>query len=135
VLKCVGEKHGILSEEALKRVGGKHGINRKWLRIYLAWCNSNKRVSWSFKQRGSRSLGVMHYCCYVKRVRPDCVRTPSVWACTQKPRWHYRRQLLMPSACQTFRPKRALTSISMEVNFKRRLLGLSLLVLADFVYM
>jgi len=56
VPKCVGEKHGILSEEALKRVGGKHGINRKWLQICLAWCNSNKRVSWSFKQRGSRSL-------------------------------------------------------------------------------
>jgi len=36
----------------------------KWLRIRLAWRNSNKRVSLSFKQCGSRSPGVMHYSCY-----------------------------------------------------------------------
>jgi len=29
---------------------------RKCLRICLAWRNSNKRVSLSFKRRGSRSL-------------------------------------------------------------------------------
>ena len=34
-----------------------------------------------------RSLsGYIQWC--VKRVRPGCVRTPSVWAGTWKPRWH-----------------------------------------------
>ena len=34
---------------------------RKWLQIHLARRNSNKRVSLSFKWRGSCSLGVMRY--------------------------------------------------------------------------
>jgi len=38
-------------------------------------------------------------------------------AWTQKPRWHYLRQLLVPSARQTNRPKRALTSICVEVTY------------------
>ena len=33
-------------------------------RIRMAWCNSNKRFSLSFKQHGSRSLGVTCYGCY-----------------------------------------------------------------------
>jgi len=32
--------------------------------IRLAWCNSNKRVTLSFKQRGSRSVAVMRHGCY-----------------------------------------------------------------------
>jgi len=33
-------------------------INWKWLWICLAWCNSHKRASLSFKRRGSRSQGL-----------------------------------------------------------------------------
>ena len=41
----------------------------KWLRICLAWHNSNKIVSLSFKQQASCSLGVMRYGCYANGFR------------------------------------------------------------------
>jgi len=70
------------------------------------------------------SQGDVRYRKPLKRVRPSCVHTPPVWAWTQKPRW--ARQLLVPSARQTNRPKRALTSMCMEITYMCRLLGLFL---------
>jgi len=67
---------------------------------------------------------------FVKRVRPGCVRTPDTFSVGLKP--ETSMVLLVPSALQPFRPKSAFTSVCMEVTFKYRLLGLSLLALADF---
>ena len=39
-------------------------IKWNWLGIRLAWRNSNKRVSLSFKRRGSRGAAVRRYNCY-----------------------------------------------------------------------
>jgi len=44
---------------------------RKLLRIRLAWHNSNKRVSSSFKWRESHSVAVMRYGCYAKGFQFD----------------------------------------------------------------
>jgi len=70
--------------------------------------------------------------CYrepLKRVQPGCVRTPSVWEA-----WIVTSSML--NSRLTNRPKRALTSMCMEVTYKCRLLGLSLLLaLADFAHM
>ena len=44
---------------------------KKWLRIRLAWHNSNKRVSLSFKWRGSRGVAVMRYSCYANGFQFD----------------------------------------------------------------
>jgi len=52
-----------------------------------------------------------------------------------KPREGWIVRSLMLSPRQTNRPRRALTSMFMEVTYKCRLLGLSLLALADFVHM
>ena len=43
----------------------------EWLRIHLALLNSNKRVSLSFKQRGSRGVMVRRYSCYGNGFRFD----------------------------------------------------------------
>jgi len=46
-------------------------IKRKWLWISLAWRNSNKKVSLSFKRCGSSSVAVMRYGLYANGFRFD----------------------------------------------------------------
>jgi len=70
----------------------------------------------------------------LKRVRPGCVRKLQ---CGIHPRTSGRMDcdVIDVTPRQTNRPKKAVTSMCMEVTYKRRLLGLSLLALADFAHM
>ena len=103
------------------------------VRVMLDWAS----VRWAFVFFISSSLlfvafsmrrtlsnpdpqGGVPYQAPLKRVRLGCVRTPSDWDWTQKPRWHEFRQLLVPSGRQTNRPKRALTFMCMEITYKCR---------------
>jgi len=71
----------------------------------------------------------------LERVRPGCVHTPSVGLILEPQEgWIVTSLMLTPH--QTNRPKRAFTSMFMEVTCNCRLLGLSLLLaLANFAHM
>jgi len=75
VQSCIGKTKSVITTVRIglnerKALGklcrlAKHIIfKRKWPRINLAWRNSIKRVTLSFKRHGSRSVAFMRYGCY-----------------------------------------------------------------------
>jgi len=92
--------------------GGGLDIMSTNLAKTLVWKHEYDVIFWRHKQRTLDTNDhhmplneTPQWKFYAYATGPGCVRTRSVWAWTQKPRWHWLRQLLVPSARQAIRLK------------------------------